>query len=100
MAEVENKWSNELTQSLVISLPKHVNLKLCKKYRIISLISHPRIILNRLVIKGFNSDEGLLQVIQELYGNAGGAVILNGQMDDFLGYKLASVRVCFLPYPV
>ena len=47
------EWPTTWTQSLVITLPKKGNLKLCQNYRTISLISHPRkvmlkIILNRL----------------------------------------------------
>ena len=50
------EWPKEWTQSLVISLPKKGQLKQCKNYRTISLISHPskimfRIILNRLKTK-------------------------------------------------
>ncbi|KAH3880382.1 hypothetical protein DPMN_004296 [Dreissena polymorpha] len=49
-------------------------------------------------MRGFNIDEGLVQVIQELYGNASSAVILNKQQRASSGHQLASVRdVCFLP---
>ncbi|GFN74782.1 endonuclease-reverse transcriptase [Plakobranchus ocellatus] len=46
-------WPNPWTQSLVITLAKQENLKLCQNYRTISLISHPskvmlKVILNRL----------------------------------------------------
>ncbi|GFN74780.1 endonuclease-reverse transcriptase [Plakobranchus ocellatus] len=46
-------WPKPWTQSLVITLPKKENLKLCQNYRTISLISHPskvmlKVILNRL----------------------------------------------------
>ncbi|GFO29502.1 endonuclease-reverse transcriptase [Plakobranchus ocellatus] len=46
-------WPKPWAQSLVITLPKKGNLKLCQNYRTISLISHPskvmlRVILNRL----------------------------------------------------
>ncbi|GFO08059.1 LINE-1 retrotransposable element orf2 protein [Plakobranchus ocellatus] len=46
-------WPKPWTQSLVITLPKKGNLKLCQNYRTISLISHPsnvmlKVILNRL----------------------------------------------------
>ncbi|GFN85430.1 endonuclease-reverse transcriptase [Plakobranchus ocellatus] len=46
-------WPKPWTQSLVITLPKKGNLKLCQKYRTISLKSHPskvvlKVILNRL----------------------------------------------------
>lgn len=49
----QKKWPKSWTQSLVIPLPKKGNLKECKNYRTISLISHPskvllRIILNRI----------------------------------------------------
>ena len=47
------EWPVPWTQSLVITLPKKGNLQQCQNYRTISLISHPRkvmlkIILNRL----------------------------------------------------
>ena len=47
------EWPTTWTQSLVITLPKKGNLQMCQNYRTISLISHPRklmlkIILNRL----------------------------------------------------
>ncbi|GFO33582.1 endonuclease-reverse transcriptase, partial [Plakobranchus ocellatus] len=46
-------WPKPWTQSLIITLPKKGNLKLCQNYRTISLISHPskvmlKVILNRL----------------------------------------------------
>ncbi|GFS17809.1 endonuclease-reverse transcriptase [Elysia marginata] len=49
----EKKCPTEWTKSLVVSLPKKGNLRLCNNYRTISLISHPskvmlRVILNRL----------------------------------------------------
>ena len=47
------KWPDNWTKSLVITLPKKGDLKLCNNYRTLSLISHPskillRVILNRL----------------------------------------------------
>ena len=47
------KWPENWTKSLVITLPKKGDLKLCNNYRTLSLISHPskillRVILNRL----------------------------------------------------
>ena len=47
------EWPTTWTHSLVITLPKKGNLQLCQNYRTISLISHPsmvilKIILNRL----------------------------------------------------
>ena len=47
------KWPQNWTRSLIITLPKKGDLKLCNNYRTLSLISHPskillRIILNRL----------------------------------------------------
>ena len=49
----DRKWPTPWTQSLIITLPKKCNLKLCQNYRTISLISHPskvmlKILLNRL----------------------------------------------------
>ena len=46
-------WPEEWTKSLIITISKKGNLRCCKNYRTISLISHPskimlRIILNRL----------------------------------------------------
>ena len=57
LTEICNKrteeWPTPLTQSLIITLPKKVNLQLCQNYRTISLISHSskvmlKVILNRL----------------------------------------------------
>ena len=74
----EKTWPKEWTQSLVIPLPKKGNLKQCKNYRTISLISHPskvmlRILLNRLKKKseeilseeqaGFRSNRSTVQQI-------------------------------------
>lgn len=47
------KWPESWTKSLVITLPKKGDLKVCNNYRTLSLISHPskvllRVILNRL----------------------------------------------------
>ena len=47
------EWHTPWTQSLIITLPKKVNLQLCQNYRTISLISHSnkvmlKVILNRL----------------------------------------------------
>ena len=47
------KWPQSWTKSLVITLPKKGDLKVCNNYRTLSLISHPskvllRVILNRL----------------------------------------------------
>ena len=47
------EWPRPLTQSLITTHPKKGNLQLCQNYRTISLISHPsmvmlRILLNRL----------------------------------------------------
>ena len=49
------KWPENWTKSLVITLPKKGDLKMCNNYRTLSLISHPskillRVILNRLKI--------------------------------------------------
>ena len=46
-------WLTQWTQSLIITLPKKGNLKMCQNHRTISLISHPskvmlKILLNRL----------------------------------------------------
>ena len=47
------KWPENWTKSLVITLPKKGDLKVCNNYRTLSLICHPskvllRVILNRL----------------------------------------------------
>ena len=47
------KWPPPWTQSVIITLPKKVNLQLCQNYRTISMISHSskvmvRILLNKL----------------------------------------------------
>ena len=47
------EWPSPWTQSLIITLPKKGNLQLCQNYRTISLISHSRkvmlkVVLNRL----------------------------------------------------
>jgi hypothetical protein len=51
--QLEYEWPTTWTQSLVITLPKKGNLKLCQNYQTLSLISHPskvmlKILLNRL----------------------------------------------------
>ncbi|XP_064627900.1 uncharacterized protein LOC135487759 [Lineus longissimus] len=43
--ERSKKW----TQSLIISLPKKGNLRLCQYYRTISLISHPSKVMLRII---------------------------------------------------
>ena len=53
----KEKWPWEMTQSLVIPIPKKGNLRQCQNYRTTSLISHSskamlRVILNRLKPKG------------------------------------------------
>ena len=50
---IKKTWPENWTKSLVITLPKKGDLKLCNNYRTLSLISHPskvllRVILNRL----------------------------------------------------
>ena len=50
---INGKWPDNWTKSLVITLPKKGDLKVCNNYRTLSLISHPskvllRVILNRL----------------------------------------------------
>ena len=49
----KGKWPDNWTKSLIITLPKKGDLKVCNNYRTLSLISHPskvllRVILNRL----------------------------------------------------
>ena len=43
-------WPTNWTKSLVITLPKKGDLKLCNNYRTLSLISHPRKILLRVIL--------------------------------------------------
>ncbi|GFR69105.1 endonuclease-reverse transcriptase [Elysia marginata] len=43
-------WPKLWTQSLVITLPKKGNLKLCQNYRTISLISHPSKLMLKVVL--------------------------------------------------
>ena len=42
------EWPTPWTQSLIITLPKKGNRQLCQNYCTISLISHLRVLLNRL----------------------------------------------------
>ena len=44
------EWPKEWTQSLVIPLPKKVNLKQYQNYRTISLINHPSKIMFRAIL--------------------------------------------------
>jgi len=60
-----NAWPKQWDQSVIIPIPKKGNLKKCKNYRTISLLSHPskvflRVLLNRLqpqVDGGMYADE-------------------------------------------
>ena len=52
----KGKWPDNWTKSLIITLPKKGDLKVCNNYRTLSLISHPskvllRVILNRLKLQ-------------------------------------------------
>ena len=44
------EWPTPWTQSLIITLPKKGNLHLCQNYRTISLISHPRKGMQRILL--------------------------------------------------
>ena len=44
------EWLTPWTQSLIITLPKKGNLKLCQNYRTISLISHPSKVMLRIFL--------------------------------------------------
>ncbi|KAI8486085.1 hypothetical protein Bbelb_361850 [Branchiostoma belcheri] len=52
---VEKRWPKDWTQSLVIPLPKKGNLRQCKNYRTISLISHPSKIMLKVLLKRLNA---------------------------------------------
>ena len=43
-------WPENWTKSLVITLPKKGDLKLCNNYRTLSLISHPSKVLLRVIL--------------------------------------------------
>ena len=45
----QKEWPQEWVQSIVIPLPKKGNLKQCKNYRTISLISHPSKVLLKIL---------------------------------------------------
>jgi hypothetical protein len=51
------------------------------------------------VLKGFNIEEGLVQVIQELYRDASSAVLLNGQIGNFFKTTVMVRQGCLL-FPV
>ena len=145
------EWPKEWTQSMIIPLPKNGNLRLCKSYGTISLISHPSkimllVILNRLkgkkaeeilaeeqagfragrsitesidesiiekhllhkkdlihnfidfdciwheglweVMRNYNFNKDLIQVIQALYTYSNSAVLLNNQLGDLFSSSL------------
>ena len=44
------KWPTQWTQSLIITLPKKGNLQMCQNYRTISLISHPRKVMLKILL--------------------------------------------------
>jgi exonuclease III len=48
------------------------------------------------VLRGFNIDEGLVQVIQELYTNASSAVLLDGQIGEFFRTSVGVRQGCLL----
>ena len=48
----DRRIANPLTQSLVITLPKKINLQQCQNYRTISLISHPRKVVLKIILNG------------------------------------------------
>ena len=48
------EWSDLWTQSLIIPIPKKINLKECENYRTVSLISHASNILLRIILNRFN----------------------------------------------
>ena len=50
-----NTWPEEWTKSLIIMIPKKGNLRCCKTYRIISLISHPSKIMLRITFNRLKS---------------------------------------------
>ena len=45
------EWPTPWTQSLIITLPKKVNLQLCQNYRTISLISHSSKVMLKVILK-------------------------------------------------
>ena len=48
------------------------------------------------VLRGFNIEEGLVQVIQELYRDASSAVLLNGQIGNFFKTTVGVRQGCLL----
>ena len=44
------EWPTPWTQSLVITLPKKGNLQQCQNYQTISLISHPSIVMLKIIL--------------------------------------------------
>ena len=47
------EWPTPWTQSLIITLPKKGNLQLCQNYRTISLISHSRKVMLKVILNRF-----------------------------------------------
>ena len=45
-------WPEEWTKSLIITIPKKGNVRCCKNYRTISLISHPSKIMLKIILNG------------------------------------------------
>ena len=44
------EWPTPWTQSLVTTLPKKGNLQLCQNYRTLGLISHPSIVMLKIIL--------------------------------------------------
>ena len=63
------KWPENWTKSLVITLPKKGDLKMCNNYRTLSLISHPSKVLLRVILNRLKSQAKEI-ISEEQAGNA------------------------------
>ena len=50
MSPVTGEWPTPWTQSFVVTLPNKGNLQQCQNYRTISLISHPSIVMLKIIL--------------------------------------------------
>ena len=65
------EWPITWTQSLVITLPKKGNLQLCQNYRTISLISHPRKVMLKIILNGLQPQAEEIIVEEQVGFRAG-----------------------------
>ena len=60
------EWPTPWTQSLVITLPKNGNLRLCQNYRTISLFSHPSKVMLKIILTRLKPERSTTEQIFNL----------------------------------